>query len=419
MNNWPTGVGTRSALRCTVAPSALSSSLGLVSRAVSPRSTLPVLSNVLLETESEGLRITATNLDLTISALVPATVHEEGRVTVPARLLAEYVASLDETACTLEVEERTQMLRITAGVQKANLHGIDAVEFPPLPARETSPAFEVDAASLQQAITQTAVAASGDEQTPVLTGVLLHVEGSKLTLVATDRHRLAVKNLEAQVLTEGVVSGTVIVPARHLGELARAINPSRPRVGVAFSDARNQVFFTLRDMEISSRLIEGNYPNYTQVIPAHSTTTVVLPTALLLHSARTAAVLARDASNPVRLRAGQGSSSCWPRRPRWATTMPRSPPRWTVRRCRSPSTRATSSTPCRRSTATTWSCPSTDPCSPRWCALRAATTTSASSCRCASPDAQLIAVKRSLLTSSTPRRELRARTMAGISSCSC
>ena len=306
MNNWPTGIGTRSAMRCTVSPSALSASLSLVSRAVSPRSTLPVLSNVLLETEVEGLRVTATNLDLTISALVAATVHEEGRVTVPARLLAEYVASLDEIACTMEVEERTQMLRISSGVQRTNLHGIDAVEFPPLPARETAPAFEVDAAALQQAISQTAVAASGDEQTPVLTGVLLHVEGSRLTLVATDRHRLAVKTLDAQVTTEGAVNGTVIVPARHLAELARAINPSRPTVGVAFSDARNQVFFTLRDMEISSRLIEGNYPNYAQVIPARSTTTVVLPTELLLKSAKTAAVLARDASNPVRLRAGKG-----------------------------------------------------------------------------------------------------------------
>ncbi len=306
MNNWPTGIGTRSAMRCTVSPSALSASLSLVSRAVSPRSTLPVLSNVLLETEAEGLRVTATNLDLTISALVGATVHEEGRVTVPARLFAEYVASLDETACTMEVEERTQMLKISSGVQRTNLHGIDAVEFPPLPARETAPAFEVDAAALQQAINQTSVAASGDEQTPVLTGVLLHVDGSRLTLVATDRHRLAVKTLEAQVTTEGAVNGTVIVPARHLAELARAINPSRPTVGVAFSDARNQVFFTLRDMEISSRLIEGNYPNYAQVIPAHSTTTVVLPTALLLKSAKTAAVLARDASNPVRLRAGKG-----------------------------------------------------------------------------------------------------------------
>ena len=96
------------------------------------------------------------------------------------------------------------------GVQQTNLHGIDAVEFPPLPARETLAAFEVDAAALQQAITPDAVAASGDEQTPVLTGVLLHVEGSRLTLVATDRHRLAVKTLDAQVTTEGAVNG-----ARH------------------------------------------------------------------------------------------------------------------------------------------------------------------------------------------------------------
>jgi DNA polymerase-3 subunit beta len=184
-----------------------------------------VLSNVLLETEVEGLRVTATNLDLTISALVAATVHEEGRVTVPARLLAEYVASLDEVACTMEVEERTQMLRISSGVQRTNLHGIDAVEFPPLPARETAPAFEVDAAALQQAISQTAVAASGDEQTPVLTGVLLHVEGSRLTLVATDRHRLAVKTLDAQVTTEGAVNGAVIVPARHLAALGPSIRP--------------------------------------------------------------------------------------------------------------------------------------------------------------------------------------------------
>lgn len=303
MNNWPSSVGTRSVMRCTVSPSALSASLSLVSRAVSPRSTLPVLSNVLLETDTKGLRVTATNLDLTISALVPATVLEEGRVTVPARLLAEYVASLDDAPCTMEVEERTQLLHITCGVQRTNLHGIDAVEFPPLPARETAPAFEVDALALQQAITQTSVAASGDEQTPVLTGVLLQLDGSRLTLVATDRHRLAVKTIDAEPSAEGGVGGAVIVPSRHLAEVARAINPSRPKVGVAFSDGRNQVFFSLRDLEITSRLIEGNYPNYGQVVPAQSSTTVVIPTALLLKNARTAAVLARDASNPVRLRA--------------------------------------------------------------------------------------------------------------------
>ncbi len=306
MNNWPTDVATGSAMKCTLSPSALSSALGLASRAVSPRSTLPVLSNVLLETDKEGLRVTATNLDLTISVVVPATVMEEGRITVPARLLAEYISSLDETPCTMEVEERTQVLRLSSAVQRTNLHGIDAVEFPPVPARETEPALEVDAIRFQQGVAQTSVAASGDEQTPVLTGVLLQLEGSQLTMVATDRHRLAVKRMDAEVREEAAARGSVIVPARHLAEVARAVNPGRPRMGIAFSENRNQIFFSLRDVEVASRLIEGNYPNYNQVVPAQSSTKVVLPTALLLKSARTASVLARDAANPLRLRAAPG-----------------------------------------------------------------------------------------------------------------
>lgn len=293
-------------MKCTVSPAALSSALGLVSRAVSARSTLPVLSNVLLETEDDGLRVTATNLDLTIAATVPATVLEEGRTTVPARLLAEYISSLAEAPCTMELDPSTQVLKLSCGVHRTKLHGIDAVEFPPLPVRDAEAAIEVQSPALQNAITQTAMAASGDEGSPVLTGVLLQVDGNRLTLAATDRHRLAVKTLEVEVKGDGGRTGNVIVPSRHLQELARAINPNRPAVGIGFSEARNQIFFTLKDVEISSRLIEGNYPNYAQVIPADSSTTVSLPTADLLREARTAQVLARDAANPLRLRVGDG-----------------------------------------------------------------------------------------------------------------
>lgn len=306
-NSSSSSVSARTALKCTVSPAALGATLGLVSRAVSPRSTLPVLSNVLLETDEKGLRVTATNLDLTISALVPATVLEEGRTTVPAKLLSEYISSLDETPCTMQLDEDTQVLRITCGAQKTNLHGIDAVEFPPLPMRDSEAALTVDSVQLQQAITQTVVAASGDEASPVLTGVLIQVDGNRLTLAATDRHRLAVKTLDVTVDGSAGSIGAMIVPARHLGELGRAINAARPTVGIVFSEARNQIFFTIADVEISSRLIEGNYPNYAQVIPAESTTKVSLPTADLLRAARTAAVLAKDAANPVRLRAGDGA----------------------------------------------------------------------------------------------------------------
>jgi DNA polymerase-3 subunit beta len=206
----------------------------------------------------------------------------------------------------MELEPSNQVLKLSCGVHRANLHGIDAVEFPPLPQPPAEPAIEVDSIAFQNAITQTTMAASADEASPVLTGVLLQVSDGRLTLAATDRHRLAVKTLDATV--NGSAPGdSVIVPSRHLNEVARAAGPNRPRVAISFSEARNQVFFSVGDVEISSRLIEGTYPNYAQVIPGESSTTVNLPTASLLRDVKTAAVLARDAANPVRLRVGEGT----------------------------------------------------------------------------------------------------------------
>ena len=303
MNNG-TATKTRAAMKCTVSPSQMASVMSLVSRAVSSRSTLPVLANVLLETEEKGLRVTATNLDLTISAMIPATVLDDGRITIPAKLLAEYVASLDEAPCTLEVDGESQVLRITCATQRTNLHGIDAVEFPPLPMRDGEPAITVDASEMQQAISQTVLAASADEASPVLTGVVFQVEAGRLTMAATDRHRLAVKNLKCNA--DSKPSGGVInIPARHLQELQRAITPQRKEVGIGFSEARNQIFFTLDDVEISSRLIEGNYPNYAQVIPAQCTTKATLSQAALVKAVKTASVLARDAANPVRMKVSE------------------------------------------------------------------------------------------------------------------
>ena len=292
-------------MKCTVSPSALSAALSLVSRAVSARSTLPILGNVLLETGDMGLRLSATNLDLTITATVAAEVSDEGRTTVPARLLTDYVATLSELPCTLELEPSTQVLRITCGIHRTNIHGIDAVEFPPLPSRDAETTVELDSAQLESAIVQTALAASTDEARPVLTGVLVSLGTDKLTLAATDGHRLAVRTLPVESGPDPAVS--VIVPARHLSEVGRAINAGRPTVALTLSTARNQLFFTMQDVEISSRLIEGNYPNYAQVIPGESATTVDVPAASLLHETRTAAVLAKDAANVVRLATREGT----------------------------------------------------------------------------------------------------------------
>lgn len=291
-------------MKCAVSPSVLATALGLATRAVSSRSTLPVLGNVLLEAGEHGVAVTATNLDLTISSTVPAEVEAEGRITVPARLLADYVSSLTEAPCTLELDPVTQVVKFSCGVHRTNLHGIDAAEFPPLPVRDREATLEVDATVFAAAVTQTGMAASADEASPVLTGVQFSVDGDRLTLAATDRHRLAVRTLEVIARGDPPFQGAVIVPSRHLAEVARAVNPARPTVSISFSEQRNQVFFGLAGVEISSRLIDGNYPNYAQVIPQESATTVRLPTASLLREARTASVLARDAANPVRLRVG-------------------------------------------------------------------------------------------------------------------
>jgi DNA polymerase-3 subunit beta len=292
-------------MKCTVSPSALGAALSLVSRAVSARSTLPILGNVLLETGDAGLRLSATNLDLTITATVAAEVVSEGRTTVPARLLTDYVATLSESPCTLELDPATQVVRIACGIHRTNIHGIDAVEFPPLPSRDADTTVELDSAQLESAIDQTALAASADEARPVLTGVLVSLGADQLTLAATDGHRLAVRTLPIEAGPATPLS--VIVPARHLSEVGRAINAGRPSVAITLSTARNQLFFTMRDVEISSRLIEGNYPNYAQVIPAESATTVSVPAASLLHETRTAAVLAKDAANVVRLTTHEGT----------------------------------------------------------------------------------------------------------------
>ena len=292
-------------MKCTVSPSALGAALSLVSRAVSPRSTLPILGNVLLETGADGLRLSATNLDLTITATVAAEVESEGRTTVPARLVTDYVASLGEAPCTIELDGATQVLRLRCGIHRTNIHGIDAVEFPPLPQRDGETTVELDAPTLESAIGQTALAASADEARPVLTGVLVQLAADRVTLAATDGHRLAVRGLDVEGGPAEALS--VIVPARHLAEVARAINAGRPTVRLTLSKARNQVYFSMRDLEISSRLIEGNYPNYAQVIPAESTTTVTVPASTLLRETRTASVLAKDAANVVRLATHEGT----------------------------------------------------------------------------------------------------------------
>ncbi len=295
-------------MKLTCSPEALSHALQVVSRAVSPRTTLPILNNVLLETSPEGLKLTATNLEIGIVNHVDAEIAAEGSVTLPAKILTEFVAQLHDDKLDMELDTATQTLTVKCGpYHDVKIKGIGANEFPPLPAREDGLKLVIDQADLLPAIEQTVVAASSDDGRPVLTGVLTQLDGEKLTLAATDGHRLAVKVIKAT--SEGEIgedgANSVIIPARALIELSRVLKGDGI-VEMWLGRSRNHVFFTVPGVEVMSRLIEGTYPNYSQVIPEQSNTTITVSTKDLHERTRGVSIFARDSANVVRIKTEAG-----------------------------------------------------------------------------------------------------------------
>ena len=300
-------------MKLTCSPDALAQALTVVSRAVSPRTTLPILNNVLLETAETGLKLTGTNLEIGIVDYVAAEVSEEGAVTLPARLLTEFVTQLHESQMDLELERETQTLNVRCGpYKKVEIKGIDAAEFPPLPPHEEGLKLVLDQGDLVSAIEQTVVAASTDEGRPVLTGVLTQLQGNTLTLAATDGHRLAVRsvNVKSSSSSDGDAGDAVIIPARALQELARILK-GEGEVEMSLSPSRNHVFFSVAKprVELMSRLIEGTYPNYSQVIPEQTNTTITLTTKELHERTRGVSIFARDSANVVRIKTEAGEIS--------------------------------------------------------------------------------------------------------------
>jgi DNA polymerase III subunit beta len=293
------------ALRLTCQPSTLGHALQTVSRAISTRTTLPILNNILLETTSEGLALTATNLEIGIRKIVPAEVQEEGSTTAPARLLTDFVGSLPDESLDMTLDVATQTLGVRCGRFDTHIKCIDADEFPPGPRPEEGDRLTIPLEGLLRAIEQTQMAASTDEARPVLTGELLIIAGTGLTLVATDGHRLAERRLTATTADE--LEARLIVPARALAELPRAFRGEAGDVEVLVSKARNQVFFRAGSSEVTSRLIDGQYPNYSQVIPSKSSTVIRVATAELTQTVKAVSLFARDSANVIRIRAQAGS----------------------------------------------------------------------------------------------------------------
>jgi DNA polymerase III subunit beta len=286
-------------LQC--AQEALAEALSTVNRVVAAKSTLPVLTNVLLEADSgDGLRLVATNLDLTVSRRVRASVNTAGRTTVPAHLLSDYVALLDRgKQVSLNLTSTGHKLHLACDRYEANISTLPADDFPPTPTVDGTIRIEVDGAVLKMAIEQVVFAAAPDDTRPILAGVLLRLDAGQLTLAAADGFRLAVRTV---LLADRTTRAAWVVPARTLVEVAHSL-PSAPGLPVTLSGTAgdHHVHLALGAVEITSRLIEGQFPDYERIIPSESTTSIILGTADLLRATRVAAVFARDNSNIVRL----------------------------------------------------------------------------------------------------------------------
>jgi len=284
----------------------LAKGLSIVGRAVSHRSTLPVLGNIMLKTDRGRLRLSATNLEIGIHCWVGAKVEDEGATTVPARLLTDFVNTLPPERIDLNLVVRTQSLNLICARYEANIKGIDASEFPMIPTVEANGMVELEPTGLRQMINQVAFAAATDESRPTLAGVNASFRDRLFTLAATDGYRLSVRETQLdQPVSEPV---SVIIPARSMMELARIIGqlPEREEeeeaaVQVAFTPAGNQTLFHMPNVDLVSQLIEGTFPDYTVIIPKTYTTRATLDTNAFLKAVRVASLFARDGSNIVQL----------------------------------------------------------------------------------------------------------------------
>lgn len=271
----------------------LHAGLTIVSRAVATRSTLPVLSNILVAGEGDALTLTATNLEISLRVGVEAVVGEAFKTTLPAKLFTEFVGSLPDEEVRGEYDGKVEKVHLECAGFEANVKGIDADEFPSIP--EVEDGFTLPAEMLKRLIDLTTFNAATDESRPILTGVLVEL-GDGITLAAADGFRLGVASADIGV-DQNV---EVIPPARALQELARLLGEGE--VQVAISEARSQIMFETDGVELVSQLIEGNYPDYGQIIPETWGTRIVADCKEFLGAVRGASFFSREAANIVRLK---------------------------------------------------------------------------------------------------------------------
>ncbi len=284
-------------MKLTVDRSEMLESLTIASRGLSSRSTLPILSGILISASSDG-KVTLQSTDLEVSlrnSLSQASVEREGKSVIPGKLVTEIVRSLPEAAVTLTVEG--DIASLTCMQSSFTVKTLPADDFPQFPEVKSAQSISLPATSISSIVKHVSKAVSRDETRPVLTGVLLTIEGSVVKMVSTDSYRLAIK--EAVVDSDALEDTEVVVPGKVMEEVSR-LAPEDGDVGIGISE--NQVVFSFGETEFVTRRIEGSFPNYKQLIPKEAETTVVLPREDVLAAVKRVSLLAQH-NTPMRITA--------------------------------------------------------------------------------------------------------------------
>lgn len=280
----------------------LAKALSSVGRVASSKAGLPILSNILLRTDGNRLLVAATNLEVASTHHIGAKIVTPGAITIPARLVSEFVSSLPKGTVELKVEN--SHLRISSGTYASVINGVVADEFPELPTidEQSSIQYSINSADFKQAVSQTIITSSSDSTRPILTGVYWHSFEGHLYLAATDGYRLSERRL-----VETTSEVAAIIPTSTLQEVMRTISDDTDVVEMLFDET--QVRFRVGDAEITSRLIDGNYPDYRQLIPATSETSITLATAEFVRITKIAGLFARESGGSVTLTADSDKKS--------------------------------------------------------------------------------------------------------------
>jgi DNA polymerase-3 subunit beta len=294
-----TEVVVGSGLKINVPKDELVAALGVVGRAVSPRTSVQILSGILLEAREGELRLAATDMELSLRANVAAQIDGDGSIVLPGKTLVDIARLLPSDEVTIEHKPTESVVHVTSGSASYTLHTYNAEDFPRLPELDVVETFSVDRESLLETITRVARAASRDESRPVLTGILVSFTGGKLVMAATDSYRLAVKETD---LDGSLPDLEAIVPGRALQELAR-IAGSGDTVEIGVHE--NQVLFSVAGAWLTTRRIDGQFPNYRQLLPEQFEHELTLPRGEVLEVVRRASVMIQRAT-PLQLRFAEG-----------------------------------------------------------------------------------------------------------------